>query len=680
MIRRPPRSTLFPYTTLFRSDGEGRAATAPVRPPDLAAVLPGDLAGDREPEAGPLGLRREKLLEEPWPDVDGNAAAGVGDRDLDGIAVEAAADRQLSAARQRLQAVLDEVQHRLAQEAAVDLHRRHVRVDLDPQGEALAGGDRADELGELLHEMVDRLVLEVGPRKPGEGQILFGQRVERGDLIADRGDEARRLLHIFAAPLAHDVFQHLRVQLDGADRVAHFVGDLERQPADRRHALGHDQLLLGRPQPAQCSRELIVQPLHLAALPPLPVGDQAEGHGGQPGQRRENQVRRPSDPGRNQHGRQGVEPPRHHRPAEPDPGPEIVGVDGDEGKEQKVKDAVAGPREAQEHEDQEQVDREGADEVCSGRARIDRDQREDADLIGPEPEDEPVEVDPVPRPERKKPERGEAADHDDGQENREHALVALQQPKAGVPRFSLGGGHGHLHADYSIGAHHGRRTPRRTAMATHTAIPTRTTRAIQRSTRWTSANTCSTWSAKRNARKKPNGTPTSAAPASTARNFQKGTRAIPAVRKAAALSPITCRAVNTIFTPWLRYAALSCSSRAGSGPTGRGASRGPAPPSGVRPSRGRCRRRARHEADGQGEPPPEDQLVGQDSGGDDRELLRQGDPEAGGEENEEQAGVAELLDQRPDQIAPRARFVSRKMVNSVYSDSPVRSEGALPWR
>src|SRR2546426_2379352 len=26
MIRRPPRSTLFPYTTLFRSDGHGRVA------------------------------------------------------------------------------------------------------------------------------------------------------------------------------------------------------------------------------------------------------------------------------------------------------------------------------------------------------------------------------------------------------------------------------------------------------------------------------------------------------------------------------------------------------------------------------------------------------------------------------------------------------------------------------
>src|SRR5580658_11133652 len=32
MIRRPPRSTLFPYTTLFRSRG-ARSAAAPGRPP-----------------------------------------------------------------------------------------------------------------------------------------------------------------------------------------------------------------------------------------------------------------------------------------------------------------------------------------------------------------------------------------------------------------------------------------------------------------------------------------------------------------------------------------------------------------------------------------------------------------------------------------------------------------------
>src|SRR3712207_7474016 len=31
MIRRPPRSTLFPYTTLFRSDGAGRPAACRCR-------------------------------------------------------------------------------------------------------------------------------------------------------------------------------------------------------------------------------------------------------------------------------------------------------------------------------------------------------------------------------------------------------------------------------------------------------------------------------------------------------------------------------------------------------------------------------------------------------------------------------------------------------------------------
>src|SRR2546426_4693481 len=32
MIRRPPRSTLFPYTTLFRSRGDGRRASVAHRP------------------------------------------------------------------------------------------------------------------------------------------------------------------------------------------------------------------------------------------------------------------------------------------------------------------------------------------------------------------------------------------------------------------------------------------------------------------------------------------------------------------------------------------------------------------------------------------------------------------------------------------------------------------------
>src|SRR5256885_8444376 len=40
MIRRPPRSTLFPYTTLFRSPSGGIQVTAPLTPaPKLALTL-----------------------------------------------------------------------------------------------------------------------------------------------------------------------------------------------------------------------------------------------------------------------------------------------------------------------------------------------------------------------------------------------------------------------------------------------------------------------------------------------------------------------------------------------------------------------------------------------------------------------------------------------------------------
>src|SRR5258708_15185186 len=39
MIRRPPRSTLFPYTTLFRSLTSGAPDDAPWTPPELAPRL-----------------------------------------------------------------------------------------------------------------------------------------------------------------------------------------------------------------------------------------------------------------------------------------------------------------------------------------------------------------------------------------------------------------------------------------------------------------------------------------------------------------------------------------------------------------------------------------------------------------------------------------------------------------
>src|SRR3712207_7113640 len=48
MIRRPPRSTLFPYTTLFRSSSPGGAGPAGSAPLAFSAALRGNPANERK--------------------------------------------------------------------------------------------------------------------------------------------------------------------------------------------------------------------------------------------------------------------------------------------------------------------------------------------------------------------------------------------------------------------------------------------------------------------------------------------------------------------------------------------------------------------------------------------------------------------------------------------------------
>src|SRR5688572_32425767 len=56
MLRRPPRSTLFPYTTLFRSGVEG----------DVGALLGGDQGlGDRHQDLVEFGAHRVLELQSP---------------------------------------------------------------------------------------------------------------------------------------------------------------------------------------------------------------------------------------------------------------------------------------------------------------------------------------------------------------------------------------------------------------------------------------------------------------------------------------------------------------------------------------------------------------------------------------------------------------------------------------
>src|SRR5438874_9953932 len=72
MIRRPPRSTLFPYTTLFRSgeqvagrvlEDQRHQRTAEVPPVGLAGVVQGD-AGHPGPAGGTSAVRSEEHTSE----------------------------------------------------------------------------------------------------------------------------------------------------------------------------------------------------------------------------------------------------------------------------------------------------------------------------------------------------------------------------------------------------------------------------------------------------------------------------------------------------------------------------------------------------------------------------------------------------------------------------------------
>src|SRR5256885_9662964 len=68
MIRRPPRSTLFPYTTLFRSREIGQVLVEVARVDDDLEALPGEEPG-HSPSADPVGLDDGGSLTPPAPDV-----------------------------------------------------------------------------------------------------------------------------------------------------------------------------------------------------------------------------------------------------------------------------------------------------------------------------------------------------------------------------------------------------------------------------------------------------------------------------------------------------------------------------------------------------------------------------------------------------------------------------------
>ena len=247
--------------------------------------------------------------------------------------------------------------------------------------EALAVGDGTHEGRQLLHEVVDRLLLEVRLGEARERQVLLGERVEGVDLVADGGDETAGLDHVGARAAAHDVAEHLGIQLDGADGITHLVRDLERESAHRGHALGYEQFLLRGLQAAQ-------QALHLAARPALAVGDDADDHRGQAEEHHEERDAGPADPRRRQGGRGRHQAAGGERGHEGDPRSEVVRIDRHEREEEQVEEALAAAGQQHQDEDEEQVDGQRAEEDGARGARLHGDQREDAELVEGEPDDE----------------------------------------------------------------------------------------------------------------------------------------------------------------------------------------------------------------------------------------------------------------------------------------------------
>src|SRR3712207_7274217 len=80
MIRRPPRSTLFPYTTLFRSAGARARRTAAARCPNRDAAAGGGAArSDR---------RRSAFRDRPGDSAAGDPAGTAPDRRSEGSTAE----------------------------------------------------------------------------------------------------------------------------------------------------------------------------------------------------------------------------------------------------------------------------------------------------------------------------------------------------------------------------------------------------------------------------------------------------------------------------------------------------------------------------------------------------------------------------------------------------------------
>src|SRR2546426_1989686 len=184
MIRRPPRSTLFPYTTLFRSH-HGSDAARHVQRRQRIAIPPGD-----EPAAAVRRVRRKKGKTYL-------AAVGVAGEDGGGTRHHARLDRVHVARRVHhpetrltfVEPVCRRGDVRSPQHRIVDSHHRQARVaDPDPRGRVV----------QQLHARDTVCLLAGGPVDPG---VVFpvSQRSHGGDSAASLAGKGDQVLEVYAA-------------------------------------------------------------------------------------------------------------------------------------------------------------------------------------------------------------------------------------------------------------------------------------------------------------------------------------------------------------------------------------------------------------------------------------------------------------------------------------------------
>src|SRR3989441_289641 len=197
MIRRPPRSTLFPYTTLFRSLDAGVAALAQLLELRRAVLLgerrrfaPPQQFGDLALRLVEAALRGRLVLD----DTRGHQRAGA---DLDGVGVALVLDRILREQRRQQLRVVERAEllaGRLGDPAGA-LHRQLEALGGRPQAVGLLVDQVAEVLrglGEFLRALLPRQL----------AAQLLAHLLERARLA---GLDAGQAHHVVAELALHDL-------------------------------------------------------------------------------------------------------------------------------------------------------------------------------------------------------------------------------------------------------------------------------------------------------------------------------------------------------------------------------------------------------------------------------------------------------------------------------------------